>query len=347
MRFLLAPLSWLYSLYVHFRNWLYDENILKSRTVSVPTICVGNLTVGGAGKTPHTEYIAGILSRQFKVAILSRGYKRKTSGFVLADEHSTVQQLGDEAMQMHLHFPDIPVAVAENRVRGINELLRLFPDLQCVILDDGYQHRRLRCGFYVLLTPFDRLYVNDHLVPWGRLREPADAALRANAVVVTKCSDEMQPIEKRVITSALALPPFMQLYFSSFSYGKPYPVFEGAQTMADDFKIRPIVITGIAHPEYLAHAMTNMHWDFKLLSFPDHHRYNKIDVKNIMHAYKRHHANCIITTEKDAVRLRNCKSLTNDMKRVLYALPISVDMQSQTDSFAEQVITYVTENNRS
>ncbi len=346
MRFLLAPISWIYALVVKFRNWLYDEGILKSWEADVPTICVGNLAVGGAGKTPHVAYIASLLSSRFKVAVLSRGYKRKTSGFVVATAHTTVYDIGDEAYQLYSNQPDVVVAVCEDRVKGIKQLMQLYPDLQVVILDDGYQHRKLKCGMYVLLTPFNKLYVNDHLVPWGQLREPVDAALRANSIVVTKCPENMQPIDQRVITSALYLPPFQQLYFSSIKYGQLYPLFDEAQPLDPDMVMRPLIVAGIAHPEYLIAHFKQMEINYRILEFADHHYFSKSDIAKIQAKYKSYHSNCIITTEKDAARLVACKYLTEQIKKVLYVLPISADLQTQTDNFNNQILTYVTENNR-
>lgn len=343
---LLAPISWIYAIIVKFRNWLYDEGILKSWEVDVPTICVGNLAVGGSGKTPHVAYIAKLLSQQFKVAVLSRGYKRKSSGFVLANDSSTVFDLGDEAFQLHKSQPNITVAVCEHRVKGIQQLMQLQPDLQVVILDDGFQHRKLKCGMYILLTPHDKLYVNDHLLPWGRLREPVDAALRANCIVVTKCPNEMQPIEQRVITSALQMPPFQQLYFSSIRYGNIYPLFDNVPSIDNIKTLRPLIVIGIAQPEYLINHFKELEINYHVLEFGDHHQFTKSDISKIQSKYKSYHSNCIITTEKDAVRLQACKYMTEQIKSTIYVIPIEVDLSTQTENFNNQIITYVTENNR-
>lgn len=346
MRFLLAPISWIYSLIVRLRNLLYDEGILRSHEVEIPTICVGNLALGGTGKTPHVEYIASVLSRQFKVAILSRGYKRKSRGFVLADSNSTAALLGDEVMQMHLHFPDIPIAVCNHRVKGIQQLMSQIPDLQVVILDDGFQHRRLKCGFNILLTPYDKLYTNDHVIPLGRLREPAEGATRANGVIVTKCTEQMTPIERRVIVSSLHVHPFQKVWFSKYNYGEIYAVFENAMPLPDKSKLRPLILTGIAHPEYLIETIDKTGLDYSHLRFDDHHNFTKSDMEKIRRACKVHRANCIITTEKDAVRLYENKFLTDDIKSMLYALPIQVEILQDAEVLIKQIISYVTENNR-
>ena len=218
MKYLLAPISWIYAFFVWLRNVLYDDHVLPSHTVNVPTIAIGNLAVGGTGKTPMTEYIIRLLSSQYKVAVLSRGYGRKTRGFRLATPTDTASTIGDEPMQIHMHFPDIPVAVCADRVYGIKRMLQLFPDLQCIILDDAYQHRKLRCGFYILLTPYDRLYTHDHMLPWGGLRDLPNQCQRANVVVVTKCPAKMQPIERRIVSNTLQLASYPHLFYSSIGY---------------------------------------------------------------------------------------------------------------------------------
>ena len=181
------PLSWLYTFGVAVRHMLFDKHLLPSFTVQVPTICVGNLAVGGTGKTPMVEYLLQLLlDKGYHPAVLSRGYKRKTHGFRLADSGATVETIGDEAMQLHRKFPEVPVAVCENRVRGIKQLQRQLTNLDVVVLDDAMQHRSLRCGFTILLTPYDHLYIDDHMLPWGTLRDLPSRALTADAVVVTK-----------------------------------------------------------------------------------------------------------------------------------------------------------------
>lgn len=227
----------MYGLVVWIRNLLYDDHILHSTKVAIPTIGVGNLAVGGTGKTPMTEYLVSLLSKRYKVAVLSRGYGRTTKGFRLANAQDTAYTIGDEPMQIYTHFPNIPVAVCADRVKGVKRLQHLFPDLQCVILDDAYQHRPLRCGCYILLTPYDRLYVHDHMLPWGKLRDVPSQSIRANVVVVTKCPEKMLPIDRRVVANALQLPSYQQLVFSRIVY-RPL-VLPGT----------PLLLTGIANPQ--------------------------------------------------------------------------------------------------
>ncbi len=213
--------SWLYGMGVYVRNMLYHADILKSTSVDIATICVGNLAVGGTGKTPMIEYLVRLLSPQYKVAILSRGYKRKSKGIQTSvGTEVSSSLLGDEPMQMHLHFPDVPIVVSADRVKGVHYIQEHFPDVQVILLDDAYQHRALRCGYNILLTPESRIYVDDHLLPWGRLREHAYRANRADIVVVTKCPEKMQPIEQRNIINRLNLAPFQALVFSWLRYEK-------------------------------------------------------------------------------------------------------------------------------
>lgn len=289
-RLLTIPLSGLYAFGVGLRHLLYDEHILPSTTVSVPTICVGNIAVGGTGKTPHVEYLIRLLSPHYKVAVLSRGYKRKTKGFVMADQSATAQSIGDEAMQLYLKYPEVCVAVSENRVKGIRQIQSLRPDVEVVILDDAFQHRALKCGFNIVLTRYDRLYPNDHMLPWGTLRDFKQRILKANAVVVTHCPEEMQPIEKRVVENHLHLPPYIRLYFSKFRYGTVYRTG------------RPLVVAGIANPQYLMDFVNAHYQGAGFITYADHHAFTPEDLREIESRAKDY--DFVLTTEKDFVRLQ-------------------------------------------
>ena len=313
------------------RNLLYDEYILYSTKVSIPTICVGNLAVGGTGKTPMTEYLISLLSQQYKVAVLSRGYGRQTKGFRLADAHDTAQTIGDEPMQIHSHFPNIPVAVCADRVKGLRRLQHLFPDIQCVILDDAYQHRPLRCGMYVLLTPYDCLYVHDHMLPWGKLRDVPNQSIRANVVVVTKCPKKMQPIDRRVVANALHLPSYQQLVFSRIAY---QPL---------DLPGTPLLVTGIANPQpFLAH-LSEQYPNTELLAFSDHHVFTARDIETIL--VKANGYDCVVTTEKDYMRLLQTP-LVEQLGGKLYVQTIQTDFGIDKEAFDRAILLYVSENNR-
>lgn len=331
MNYLLAPISWIYGFVVWLRNLLYDDHILRSTKVSIPTICVGNLAVGGTGKTPMAEYLISLLSSDYKVALLSRGYGRKTRGFRLANEHDTAQTIGDEPMQIHSHFPDIPVAVCADRVKGVKRLQQLFPDLQCIILDDAYQHRKLRCGFYVLLTPYDRLYTNDHMLPWGRLRDLPNQSHRANVVVVTKCPAKMQPIERRIVSNTLQLASYQHLFYSSIGY-KPYKIHH-----------TPLLVTGIANPKPLLEYLQQQYADTKLLAYPDHHVFTKQDIHHILHTATQYE--CVVTTEKDYMRMQQTP-IVEALGEKLHVLPIQTDLGIDKEAFDRQILLYVSENNR-
>ncbi len=325
---LYAPLSRLYGLGVFVRNLLYDEHVFVSHSVTVPTICVGNLAVGGTGKTPHVEYLLRSLSRDYKMAVLSRGYKRKTRGFLLADAQSTARTIGDEAMQIHTKFPDIPVAVCENRVHGVRQLQKRIEGLQAIILDDAYQHRALRCGFYILLTPYDRLYIDDHLLPWGRLRDTVSQSQRANAVIVTKCPPDLRPIDRRVIVNRLGLSSFQHVYFTQLDYQQPQHTGN------------PLVVTGIAQTDYMMQYVRSLYPRAELMAFADHHAFSPADIERIT---KRAEAfDFVLTTEKDYQRLL----LTNLPARLgdrLQALSIRVAWQENFDAFDAQVRAYLHE----
>lgn len=329
------PLSWAYTLGVAIRHLLYNQHMLPSYTVPVATICVGNLSVGGTGKTPMTEYIVRLLlDHGYHPAVLSRGYKRRTRGFRLADATSTLETIGDEAMQMHRKFPDVPIAVCENRVRGVRQLKRQIDSIDVVVLDDALQHRAIRCGLTILLTPYDHLYIDDHMLPWGTLRDLPSRALKADAVVVTKCPDTMLPIDMRVVDNRLHLPTYQQLHFAGISYAP----------MEQDGT--PLVLCGIAQPQYLMDYVLQQYPNAQLMAFRDHHRYTPKDLEAILK--KAQQFDFVLTTEKDMQRLRTTPlvdQLQAQGKRLI-ALPIRQRFLSPKETFDRQILTYVRENVR-
>lgn len=329
------PLSWLYALGVAIRHLLYDQHVLPSFAVGIPTICVGNLAVGGTGKTPLTEYLLRLLlANGLRPAVLSRGYKRRTRGFLLADTSSTVDTIGDEAMQLHRKFPEVPIAVCEHRVRGVKQLMRQIAQLDVVVLDDAMQHRTLRCGFTVLLTPYDHLYIDDHMLPWGTLRDLTHRALSADAVVVTKCPDTIRPIDMRVVDNRLHLPTYQQLHFA----GLRYAPMEQEGT--------PLVLCGIAHPEYMLEYVQQRYPQAELMAFPDHHRYSPKDIEAVMQRAEAF--DFVLTTEKDIQRLR-ATSLIDRLQaqgKRLIALPVRVCFYTPQEAFDRQILTYIHENRR-
>ncbi len=344
MSILRMILSWIYGFFVGIRNILYDEHLLHSSKVSVPTICIGNLAVGGTGKTPHTEALARMLSAHYKVAILSRGYKRKSKGFQLVDSHSSATSVGDEAMQMYLNLPDVKIAVCENRVKGCRRLQRLFPDTDVILLDDGFQHRRLQCGYYILLTAANKLFVHDHLLPYGRLREHRYGSLRANMVIVSKCPSKMRPIDKRVIDSSLNLPTYQHLLFSWLRYGEQKPLFPDGSVQDASSMRKPLVLTGIADVTPMLDYLRTSYPHLVHLGYSDHHRYSARDIQRLKQCYEQNRCDGIITTQKDAVRLIESKDLPEALSERTWVLPVEVDMRGQEAEWLSLLSKYINEN---
>jgi len=324
------PLSWLYTMGVAIRHWLFQQHILPSFSVDIPTVCVGNIAVGGTGKTPMVAYLVRLLQANgLRPAVLSRGYKRKSHGFMMADANSTVETVGDEMMQLHRAFPDVPMAVCENRVRGVRQLKRQVPELDVVVLDDAMQHRTLRCGFTIMLTPYDKLYIDDHMLPWGTLRDLPSRALAADAVVVTKCPEGIRPIDMRVVDNRLHLPTYQQLHFAGIEYAPMEQ--EGT----------PLVLCGIAQPQYMMNYVLKRYPKAQLLAFPDHYQYKPSDIEAILS--KAGNFDFVLTTEKDIQRLRTTslvEQLQTQGKRLI-ALPIRTCFYTPQANFDRQILNYV------
>ena len=347
----LLPFSWIYGSIVRFRNWLFDIGLKKSKSFSIPIISVGNITVGGSGKTPHVEYLIRLLHDKAKIAVLSRGYKRKSHGYILANESTTMPEIGDEPFQMHEKFSDIYVAVDAKRARGIENLQNdeVSKDVDVVLLDDAFQHRYVKPGINILLVDYHRLIIYDKMLPAGRLREPLSGKNRADIVIITKCPKDLKPMEFRVLTKAMDLYPFQKLYFTSINYDTPKGVFEEKQIELDklqDFHV--LLLTGIASPKQMEHDLKPMTKDITNLSFGDHHSFKGKDIDRINDAFESiPEPRIIITTEKDAVRLRETEGLYEKVKSNMYELPIKVSfMLDQQDNFNEKIISYVRKNSR-
>ena len=257
VKIILLPLSVIYGVVTGVRNFLFHIGVLKSQTFRVPVICVGNITVGGTGKTPHTELIISELKKKFRVACLSRGYKRKTRGFILANEHSTAAEIGDEPMQIKSKYPDILVACDGNRVRGIQKLLALPEPPEVILLDDAFQHRYVQADKNIVLIDYNRPVHEDCLLPAGRLRESVQALKRADYIIVTKCPKSIQPIEKRILSEHLKIKPYQQLFFTTLEYGKIKPLFPQYESIVPDRSSSILCLTGIAQPgPYIDHLKT-------------------------------------------------------------------------------------------
>ena len=352
----LLALSWFYGLGVGIRNLLFEMGVLKSRSFNIPIISVGNITVGGTGKTPHVEYLIRLLKDKMNVAVLSRGYKRKSSGYILSDKDTPMRMIGDEPYQIKQKFPDITVAVDKKRTRGIENLTEEGNglDIDVILLDDAFQHRYVKPGINILLVDYHRLVIYDRLLPAGRLREPVRAKDRADIVIITKCPKDLNPMEFRVITKAMRLYPYQQLFFSSHDYDAPRAVFAemAKQDKMDGLDALTgkniLLLTGIASPEQLMHDLQELKSQITPLTFGDHHNFSKKDVANINNTFaSMAEPKVILTTEKDATRLMATDGLSDDVKSRLYVLPMRiVIMQNQEEEFTNKILGYVYKNSR-
>ncbi len=346
-RILLFPFALLYGLITGIRNFLFDKGVLRSTEVDVPTICIGNLTVGGTGKTPHTEYVLSALQQQGRIAVLSRGYKRLTKGFQLAGQETDAATIGDEPYQIHRKYPNVVVAVDEQRVHGVHELTVRFPDLKAVVLDDAFQHRHIRPGLSILLTDYARLYTRDFLLPAGRLRERRKGSRRADLIVVSKCPPDLTADEMNRIRTEIAPHIGQQVFFSSLRYKPLQAVFPGANatfTPSGDTGI--LLVAGIVSPQAIVGHLRPHAACVETLFFPDHHRFTPHDFETIQKKFvaMNFREKIIVVTEKDAARLLSA-NYPDALKKVTYALPVEVFFLNNEDIvFTQKINYYVKEN---
>ena len=347
----LLPLSWIYGLGVRVRNSLFEIGLLKSHSFDVPVISVGNITVGGTGKTPHVEYLIRLLKHKAKVAVLSRGYKRRTKGFIIADRESSTRTIGDEPMQMARKFPEVTVAVDRKRVNGIRKLTdgSTVKDIDVVLLDDAFQHRYVKPGINILLVDYHRLIIYDKLLPAGRLREPLSGKNRADIVIITKCPKNLKPMEFRVITKAMALYPYQHLYFTTLVYDKLQPVFCGEERTLESVggNTNVLLLTGIASPKQMEVDMEPFAKTTTKLAFSDHHRFTRRDIDLINTTFASlPQPKIIVTTEKDATRLVETNGLDEEVRHSIYSLPVRIQFMENQEKFNENIIGYVRKNSR-
>jgi tetraacyldisaccharide 4'-kinase len=351
----LIPFAWLYGLVIWIRNSLYDHGFFKSVAFNIPLISVGNISVGGTGKTPHVEYLAGLLKEKFNVATLSRGYKRKTRDFRIVSADSTVSETGDEPLQIKRRYPAITVAVDLKRVHGVKELMKRTPPVEVILLDDAFQHRSLKPGLSILLMDFARPIHRDRLLPAGLLREPASNRSRANIILVTRTPESIQAIERREYVNRMGLALGQHLYFTSMQYGELRPVYSGSPGRnAAWFKEKAggiLLVSGIANPRSLRKYALSIHGNLTELAFPDHHQYSGKDMERISRTYlklkEQHREILVLTTDKDAVRLQE-KEPAPELRDALYAVPIQVHfLNDDKDEFDRQIVNYVKSNKRS
>lgn len=382
LRFFLLPFSGLYGLAVWIRNILFNAELLPSKSYDMPVISVGNITVGGTGKTPHTEYLIRALSKDYQVAVLSRGYKRKSKGYVLADSNSGLADLGDEPLQMKRKFPSLVVAVDEHRRRGIEELMssKMQPFVDVILLDDAYQHRYVNPSISILLIDYNRLIREDYLLPVGNLREPANQMKRAQIVIVSKCPQDLKPMDVRILGTKIGVLPYQSLYFTTMNYG---PIEKLTQTSSNDRskasedsvdtmdieavalelpptgllhsfdqireqRIPILLLTGIATPMNLENHVRLYAPEVKAMHFADHHEFSKRDVKKISQEFDKIKASggIILTTEKDATRIRNNPYMQTLVSNMYYPTLEIHFLDGQGRTFEQKITDYVRINRR-
>lgn len=348
----LYPLSWIYGLGVDLRNWLFHIGVLKSKSYPVPVICVGNITAGGTGKTPHIEYLVELLKDRYSIAVLSRGYKRKTKGFVLADDRVSAADIGDEPFQIKNKYPDVTVAVDENRCEGIERLLAMEHRPDVILLDDAYQHLYVKAGLNILLVNNNRIITEDALLPAGLLREPVAGRLRAHVVVLTKCPADMSPIDYRIRSRQMNLFPYQQLFFSTFRYKDMYCLSDKDKKMSI-YGIKAgdsvLLLSGVADNSQLAKVFGKTKANVKTLFYPDHHGYAREDLSRIEKEFNQLPSGnrYVVTTEKDTSKLVMFKDWVSRFGGNVYVLPVQVEfLLNNKEKFDKYILDYVGENKR-
>ncbi len=338
LRLLLSPLAIIYGSITSVRNFLYDLNILKSTSFDIPVINVGNLSVGGTGKTPQIEYLIRLLQQEYKIAVISRGYKRKTKGFIVAYHNATPENIGDEPYQIYRKFKHVIVAVGENRVNAIRKVLDKFSP-GVILLDDAFQHRRVNAGLNLLLTPYATPFYKDFILPAGHLREARDNAQRADIVLVTKSPNQLTDEQKTAIKKAIKKYTKAPVFFSSIAYDDQIYSQDTVLELKDLTGYQILLITGIANPQPLYSFLSEKNLNFDSLKFGDHHHFSEADIQKIKQKFKGLKASkrIILTTEKDYVRLS--PHLTAD----LFYLSIQTKIE-KNELFNKKILNYVRDN---
>lgn len=347
MKRLLLPISLVYSIVLFLRHKFYDWGLLKSKNFNIPNICVGNLNLGGTGKTPHIEYLTRLLSDEYNVAILSRGYGRKTAGYLLANENHTHNDIGDEPLQYFTKFKNVKIAVDEKRCNGMKRLLQEENPPQIVLLDDAYQHRKIKPGLNILLTDYYNLYSNDHLVPAGNLRDIKSAAKRAEIIVVTKSPTVITPYYKKDIENSLKLLPHQKIFYSYIEYLDFKPFSKISQTFDIKEAKTALLLCGIANTYPLEDHLKRKYSIISKIQFNDHHSFNEKNIDLIIEKYNSliGKNKVIITTEKDAMRLTGSSFLHKFDNIPMFTIPIRIKFHKEEGvCFDEEILNYVKNN---
>ena len=340
IRWVLLPFAIIYNVVVWVRNKLYESGVFQSYEVEIPSIVVGNLSAGGTGKTPHTELLARVLHQEFFTAILSRGYGRKTKGFIMADEGLTASDLGDEPYQFHEKFEEVMIAVDEKRERGIKMLMQQIPQPDVILLDDAFQHRKIKAGLYILLTSFSCPYYSDFPLPTGNLRDNKSQSKRADIIIVTKCPPFLSEEKKKRITERINPLPHQQVLFSSIHYASPKSVF--GQRDFEDYS-EAVVVTGIANPAPFISELEGKFDKIIHKKFPDHHSFTRSDIRSVVKSFDNLKSNnkCILTTEKDAMRLKDHLEKNKLESLPIFYIPIEIQLLGCMKWFEERIISFV------
>lgn len=354
LKILLLPISLIYGLLVAFRNKLFDWNVFSSKSFPIPIISMGNITVGGTGKSPHVEYLIRLFKDNYQIGTLSRGYKRETSGFVLAKPEHTFRAIGDEPLQFYSKFPFVNVAVDENRVRGVKKMMDLLPDLDLVILDDAFQHRWISPGLNILLIEYSDIDDQQFMLPSGMLREFRSGRKRADVIIVTKSPIKASPMEHRRIANILKPTPFQTIFYSYIVYKDLVPITPPAKalfTRAEGFSLgdfKVLLITGIANPFALEDYLGQKTREVIKTEFEDHHSYSIAELIRIKSDYNKISSSrkIIITTEKDFMRLKDERLYPFLLEFPVFYLPIEIAFHSEEETFDNYVNDYVQKNKR-
>ncbi|MBK7667090.1 MAG: tetraacyldisaccharide 4'-kinase [Sphingobacteriaceae bacterium] len=339
----------MFGLVTFIRNRLYDLGFIKSHHPLKHTICVGNLSVGGSGKTPHVEYLINLLKSEYTLATLSRGYKRKTSGYIIANDKSTAEDIGDEPLLYKTKHPDLTVCVEVNRVKGVKKLAEHEPSPHVIILDDAFQHRPIKCGLNIVVSEYENLYYNDFLMPVGRLRESKSGMHRADIIVISKTPEKTTPVEIRNVLKDVKPLPHQHVFFSYLKYGDLYSISninETVNTLQDLFRFRLIVFTGIANPSPMITYLKEYSAGVSHLPFDDHHDYTVADIANIQKYYESFEGGnkLIVTTEKDLMRLKTPEIWAIAERMNIFVLPVEVTFKDKAEEFNEIMLKDVRTN---
>ncbi|MGL6021984.1 MAG: tetraacyldisaccharide 4'-kinase, partial [Chitinophagaceae bacterium] len=340
-KFVLFPFAVLFSCIMRIRHFLYNKKIFSSVEFNLPVICVGNLALGGTGKSPMIEYLVNLLKNNFAIASLSRGYKRKTEGYLMVSEKSSAVEVGDEPFWLKIKHPDIAVVVCEDRVKAVPFLLYDYPFTEVLLLDDAFQHRAIKAGLNIVLSDYKRLYYNDYCVPYGTLRDVRSAIHRANIIIITKCPNELSVQEKKSIIKHIFPESQQQVFFTYIEYGNPYHILDTKKKIKLKNDLSIILITGIANPTTLIHYLVQKTKKIEHIKFKDHHLFSVEDFLHIIEKFDAIKGKKILfTTEKDAVRLMKFKQYWKQL--AIYVIPIQVKfLFNEKENFNHIVLNYI------